>query len=328
MKSKFSIFVLLVLGLAGPVQAAAGWQLDLPLKFQLGYYSPEIRESGRLLERVPAVGLTADFLPDITNISLADFRQLGFPVAAPNQLTPHRFFLKFYQFPRKLDPCLSMEILSDKFLLGRLAQGNALEQMCLQKGAVVVKKGWSAPVGFPFSKQQPFPPLLVTDSENESAQIRFDHRLMFASMYVQPTVKVKPGDAVASRTGLAHLHQEFKQMYQRHLTVIQGSESEKYAYFLQPEGCRPNHQCTARFHVLRVPHQLMAFNNWRELPMPQDPKHMFLSGLLLIYRDTYESPELNHAQMSPGIVGSPEFNQRFQLKKTTVLEAGSVVRNR
>jgi len=82
--------------------------------------------------------------------------------------------------------------------------------------------------------------------------------------------------------------------------------------------------CIAIIKVLR---ESTVFDNWRELPMPADPEHMFLSGLLLLYRTVYvpaKPGEIDTIMSFP--VESPEFLECMGESYSTVFEAGSVVR--
>lgn len=226
----------------------SAWRIDGDLRFHLASLGDW---PGR---PVPGLGFEPDWIPDITNIPLSGLQGLGFPVAG----TPEgkTFYLKFFRFPEGLDPARSARLVLEPTLAFQMGEGEELRRFVDGGGHVVVKKGVVERTGYRYSEADPYPPLRTGTQE------QLDESVVFSSLYVQPEDPAK-----GSAGGVLAFHQELLELYR--------------ASFGAPEDLGKQW----RFGHLRVPKEPMVFANYLDLPMPQDPQRVFLSGLLLVYED-------------------------------------------
>lgn len=228
-----------------------GWRLDRGLKFHLACYS-EAPQAG---EPVRSLGYTRAYEADITNISLAAIRKLGFPLPARSDEEQLNFYLKFFQYPAGLDPRLSARRILQPLLVDRVGSGEVLAE------EVIVKAGLIAPSDLQFTPRNPYPPF------RPGGQEWLDENIPFSSLYVQTT------------DGILAFQRELVELLGESYDVFEGFQSDRYHVFLDDSGEGP-------FRVIRVLREPMIFANFRDLPLPQEPG-MFLTGLLLIHDDLY-----------------------------------------
>ncbi len=296
----------------------SAWRVDRRSGFHLAWHD-ETDRPGR--SAVPL--LSAPWKADITNISMTGLRDLGFPVSDPAP-EGRNFYLKFFACPSGIDPVVSARRAMAPLLVLQMAGAPEIEATLARPGGVVVKKGVVALAGDPFSPAHPFPPCCVPTGPG--AQEEFDLRTPFTSLYVQPATPIgaslegasapgRQGGAAAScpRTlagtpaagsadGVLAFHCELLDLLARTWPEVEGPDPQRFRTF--QDLSQPG-----RTVLIRVLRQPLVFQNFRELPMPEDPKRVFLTGLLLVYRDVYAG--------QPG--QSPPLDSR-------VFEVGSVVR--
>jgi hypothetical protein len=277
--------------------SAAGWRVDEPLRFQLAYI-PDGRAGSAGAARVPSLGLSPDFLPDIDNINLAEIQKLGFTLPGREGAERYKLYLKLFAFPAGLDAGPLCEgILRAHHISDLPGGGPELVRFMSDRGNVAVKFGHIDGAGRVFSEASPFPPFTAGGgSAFASTLARYTP---FYSLYVTPDRPAQPGsdDELARRSagGVVAFHRELLAHYRKTLQEVSGPGTDRYHFF------RDDRQKI----TLRVPRSPLVFDNWRNLPMPTDRKRHFLSGLLLIYRS------------QDGDVGLPA---------ETVFEVASVVR--
>lgn len=267
----------------------SAWKIDEDLKFHLGYYSELQR--GRYAYCPRSLGLTKDYLPDITNINLKNFLDLGFPVPSEEHPESYNFFLKFYEYPKTLNSWLSVRKILDPFLVLKTGSGEALKAYLGKEGSVVVKKGFIDLTSRIFDPSHPFPPLtvfapVVESKVTLSPQDDFDSNILFSSLYVKP-VSGTGKSARESSEGVMEFHREILSLYGKAFSVMKAPAGDKTFFFLDDSGCDSVRGSQCSVNVIRVPENPMRFDNFRDLPMPQNPQSIFLTGLLLIYIDTY-----------------------------------------
>lgn len=329
----FALAFALLLALPGLASAAGEWAIDEDLKFHFAYLAPEEPVPSDEYEEVPAVavGPAADpAAPDITNIDLDAICGLGFPL--PNRHQPGKFtlYLKFFRYPEVVCSCISTTRVTDGFWLHRLSEYPRLRSYLVRSDNLLVKKAFIAPTGHPFSAAAPYPPLLVprkgrvVDGKVWSGQAWFDGHLPFLSLYLTPAAPPPAGiseeETVAwSGMGVLAFHRDLLDAYERNLEPVPGQDDATHRYFRLPAD--PDARTVT---ILKVPREPMIFTrNWRDLPMPQDPRRVFLSALLLVFRHEYEVT----GDLPPDApVDGPAFQEATRPGRAQVLEVGSVVR--
>ncbi|MCK4608918.1 MAG: hypothetical protein KAT71_05520 [Gammaproteobacteria bacterium] len=313
-----AIAVLAVIYLAKP---CASWHIDKTMKFQIAYLPTNInnKQPAKNLTKPKTLGLTKTYLPDIDNINLANFLNLGFQVPQPTHAEQYNLYLKLLHFPANFNAAKTSLPILDEFLLNTIKGGKQLTSYASSANNLTIKQIFIAKSNRKFSPKDSFPELAVN-----SDQAAFNQQIPFASLYVLPKAKhrLKNPDANAawSTNGVKTIHKELITSYKKDLLEVVGNDNQHYSYFINAEAPGYPKQLT----VLKIPHQIMTFNNWRDLPMPQDPQHDFLTGLLLVYHTVYTlAPNTAPPQTLPTI-DSNQFNKLYIDPKITVLEVGSV----
>jgi len=276
----------------------SAWRVDRRLGFHLAWHD-ERERSG-----TPARALlSAPWKADITNIPVTGLRDLGFPIrqAAPEGLN---FYLKFFECPAGVDPLVSARRALSPLLVPQMAGFSQIREVLAQPGGILIKKAVVAPAGDPFSPEHPFPPCLVPTGAG--AQDEFDLRIPFTSLYVQgdgSSCRTLAGTpAQGSADGVLAFHAELLELLAATWTEVEGPDPSRFRTF--QDRSQPGSTV-----LVRVPLVPLVFQDYRSLPMPEDPERVFLTGLLLVYRDVYAG--------EPG---------RAKLLDSRVLEVGSVVR--
>ncbi|HBN07632.1 MAG TPA: hypothetical protein DD435_02945, partial [Cyanobacteria bacterium UBA8530] len=324
---KKTLLIAFSLLFALPAQALAairtsGWRIDRDLKFHLAFY-PSSKFTGEAL-KYPPLGYNGKFLPDIDNIDLAGFLEMGFPVPTREKPADHRFYLKFYPYPSSLNVGKSTAKIFEPFLLGRTLEKNALKDFLSNSRNVVIKKGYIGKANENFSPEHPFPSLLLPtrpvslNKETLSPQDYLDRNVPFASLYVEPTEDVpekatEAQKAAWSSKGVSAAHGELLKLYQKTYIELLGKEGDRFRYFLSESSA-------AGMTVLKIPRVPLTFPNYRDLPMPQGPDRIFLTGLLLVSKTSYS--RLGQAGTDVK-VDSEAFSKEFQKAGAQVLEIGS-----
>ena len=320
--------------LAPKPMAAAGWKIDTSIKFHYAYSASRLIAKTKIKQwdRPTAIDFIQPGQPDIDNISLAGILGLGFPVPTRSQPENFKYFLKFYAYPKSLNAVVSAHNILDPFLIYKLKQGAAIYRFASRRKNVYVKKGLVAGKDHKFDRAHPFPrfkvPLRPINNYRTviSPQALFDSSIPFASLYVTPEEVMPSGlkrerRAEWSVQGMLNLHRQLLRTYRRALIEVAGSDSARYHYFLKMTAlAQPG---PTAFSVLKIPKQPLVFSNFQDLPMPQDPKRIFLSGLLLVYHSDYIG---DHGQnLWQMVVDSSKFQRQYRQVARRILEIGSVV---
>ncbi len=333
---KFRLWItclILSLGVPALARAAGEWTIDDRLKFHFAFFVAEEPRDPRPFDMVPPMPVGPGFdpsAPDITNIDLDAICGLGFPF--PNRHQPGKFtlYLKFFGFPESLSAFISTKRLIDGFLLHRLPSYPRLRSYLIRRDNLRVKKAFIGPTGYPFTALTPYPPLLiprhgkVVEGQAFSSQAYFDEHIPFASLYLEPAAPPPPRlteeETVAwSGMGVLAFHQELLEAYDRVLEPNEGPDGVTHRAFRVPAAAGER-----TVTILRVPREPMIFTqNWRDLPMPEDPERVFLSARLLLHREEYDLTGDLPPDAAPG---SPPFQQATRLRRAQVFEVGSVVR--
>lgn len=291
-----SSFISLLIILSGTLTAAE-WQVDRQLRFQLAYI-PDGKVVPADPVKVPSLKLTKDYLPDIDNIILSDIKGLGFTLPDRNKPEKYKLYLKLFNFPQNLKSVsICPEILNAYHIADMPGSGSKLIKYTSDNKNVAVKFGFIDASDRIFTEKNPYPELL-SGKDSEFCNI-FLKNTPFFSLYLNPgrTVKTSDNDELArnSARGVVEFHKELIDHYNKTLIPVNGKKEDKYYSFRDEKN---------KF-TIRIPKEPMVFKNWRELPMPTNPGHHFLSGLLLIYLSADDDSKLANE---------------------TVFEVGSIVR--
>ncbi|MBF0501783.1 MAG: hypothetical protein HQM09_16720 [Candidatus Riflebacteria bacterium] len=284
------------------------WRIDPELRIQLAFFAePDLAQSlpARLRLSSPRFpGLAPDGVADITNIRLDQIRGLGFPLPDRPATRPYSFYLKFFKYPPGLDYQISLRRTLDPLLIRESGNESVLKVMFASDNHLAVKKGFIAPEKRTFGPAFPFPPLVVPIRPGDP-QSFFDSHLPFASLYVRPMslppVTTDDASLAAWTSGavatcvrdLTSLYKlTFLEMNSQAQAVQHGlaSESNQTLTFLDDAECESRLKSTASLRLIDVPRNPMCFSDFRDLPMPQDPHHIFLTGLALIRDERYFVP--------------------------------------
>lgn len=335
MKRKFVwlTLALLCLGIA-PVSAntTSGWEVDRSIRFHYAYFDSQEKERLGPFECPEIATFSRPYLPDVTNIWLKGLKDLDFPVPERVNEEKSRFYLKFYQFPLSIDPQITMHRTLNDFLLFKMSGQDDIYAYVAKRENLWIKKGHIAADAFPFSRNQEFPPLRVSiDSQKyHSSQELFDRALPFSSLYVKPSGSPPPHltrdeTAAWSTEGLIAFHRELQLLYEKNFIEIRGMDEEQYRYFASVAYGIQRPGASRELTVIRLPRRPMIFANYADLPMPQDPDRVFLSGLVLVHKSTYASRNAMGVLSGTIAADGKEFQAANTETAAHMLEIGSVV---
>lgn len=304
------------------------WKIDENLKFHLAYIPDGTEKiSGKSLETPLPLGFMPDFLPDIANINLADIKGLGFELPSREKPELYNLYLKLFKFPGSFQVKDSTLPVEKDYLLDKIRKSDLIEKFILNPYNVAVKMGTIAKSDEKFSAENPCPSLKI--GKNKEFQKYFNSRTFFTSLYVNPLIdkdQFVSDDERAewSAGGVLAFHRDLLEVYNDNLIPMSGQENDKYYYFTDKKVSKNDIPCSVT--VFKIPREPMVFKNWKNLVMPNDPKHIFLSGLLLVYRTDYTIYPIGGLVIGPETLETKEFLKVYQKLNGTVLEIGSVVR--
>lgn len=304
--------LLVPLANAGEIKQPSDWQIDPVMKFSYGYLPTEKDKSYTSCQN--AFDYTPAGQPDINNINLAAFAKLGFQVPTPADADNYRFYLKLYKYPPKLNPKVSSTAVLKQFYLEKLPEAKYLTTFLANPDNSYVKYAYIAPAKRVFNAQNPMPQFCLPNNI-KNAQKVFDNHLPFDTIYIASTSSesgLAPESQVAqSRNGLFALHNQLIAYYRDHLKQLNSSDDNSF-YFKLPDST------PTQLKVISIPKNPLIFNNWKDLPFPQDPKHIFATALVLVKQINYRVNPETYPADSQAIPAT--------LAQTTILELGSVVK--
>ncbi|OQA80099.1 MAG: hypothetical protein BWY32_01227 [bacterium ADurb.Bin243] len=334
MKKTIVLFILVFMsGVLGVWPAAvmgesdAGWKIDSEMKFSFGYLPPVKKtthgaEGTEKIEKPSDMGFSSPFLPDITNIALKDFIGMGFAVPAPEDAHKYNFFIKLFNFPGSFKPERSSMPIIEGYFLDKLVEGRTIISYVSDAKNLAVKLCYIAKSDTVFTKENPYPHLSVK-VQDEAVQSSFNVNTVFSSLYLNPRVDAadessEAGLARHSAEGVLAFHGELVKMYGEKLIPMANASDDKHLYFgkASSEG----------LSVIKIPLKPLVFENWRNLPMPQGPTNIFLSGLLLLYKYDYVLKDGVKAGGAVSALDSPEFKAKYKKISGHVLEIASVIK--
>jgi len=274
----FSCF-LIVLNILGLwAMAEDGWEIDQIMRFHLVYIPDGANMPSKDARPVPSLGFTPDYLPDIDNIPLAAIKGLGFYLPSRDDEQKYKLYLKLFNFPSIFKPKNCAIPAIQAFSFDKMSEGVKITEFVKKPENIAVKFGYIEKADKKFTPEDPAPVFAV--DATEVFEQGFNDHLLFYSLYVtpkSPKTEYASDDERANHSaqGVITFHKEIVELYKKAFKSVEGAEPDKYYYF---EDSKTN-------TLIKLPKLPMVFSNWRDLPMPSDPKHHFLSGLLLIYRE-------------------------------------------
>ncbi|MBC7792177.1 MAG: hypothetical protein H7Z43_00585 [Clostridia bacterium] len=262
--------------------AAPSWQVDPDYRTHLAYLAHDLSGSiteTRTLANVPG------YQPDITNIIYRDFRQLGMPVPARANEDQLKLYLKLLNWPAGLDSEISARKTFAPFLMFDIPGGEALEAFIAKPGNVILKLAVIDTINRAFTADRP---LKATISKSRGA---IEAMMPFSTIYVKPvqsvTAKTDSERARASTAGVIAVHRALLAAYEETFTKF--GEDSTTVYFAELRHAKSESAITGA-RVFAIARQPLVFDTFRDLPMPQDPKNVFLSALLLVKLTDYAAP--------------------------------------
>lgn len=294
------------------------WKIDAPMKFSITY----LHDSSSLLSLKNSQKICPIFepsyVPDVTNLKLSTLLAMGFDLPVQNAPENYNLFLKLYKFPQKFSHLSTTNDFLKFFGLNFSTFNPEIQKFLSLNKNLIIKMGYIAENNTKFTKTNAFPPFMV--SNNKDFIDYFPNQIPFYSIYLAPTVKPSEGlseDELAkySSNGVAGFNKELIAYYKRNFCELDG-EDKSYNYFWVTVTQKK------KYILIKVPKEPLFFENWRELQMPQDPKHTFLTSLLLVSGTEYISNK-NAPAITPA-VDSKEFNESYEKGKTKIFEIGSV----
>jgi hypothetical protein len=303
-----------------------GWAINESLRFHLAFFDDkESRLHGIDSVTSAPLDFTASHLPDISNIVLKNILALDFPLPRRESPEHQKFYLKFYHYPANLDQKVSARKVIETFLIDDLSRGETLISYTKEKQHVIVKKGLIESEKRNFRPQAPYPPLSLPKLPfNDcgimtSPQDYFDRQVPFASLYVIPRGGKRENDAALdSARGVVAFHSEILGLYRRVFTEIGGPPG--YHNFVDESAINYGLNRPLRISLYRIPKSPLIFKNYRDLPMPQDPSRIFLTALLLLYRQQFEMPPITDGPLTVALI-----KEKGIMTGAQVFEVGSVM---
>ncbi|MCE1247746.1 MAG: hypothetical protein LWY06_13985 [Firmicutes bacterium] len=313
----------------------SGWEIDDALTFNLAYLNMDDKVlNDKNSYSVKPVNFAGEFKPDITNIVLKNIFALGFPLPDLKNAADLTLYLKFYEYPKTLNQTASANKVLGNLLVYKTINGGVLQQYLKDKAHVQIKMAHIEKTGFDFNAEHPYPALRVSKapipySGREGSlkpQELFDSFIPFSSLYVKPAGTMPKGlsedeQAKWSTGGVVAFHKEILGLYRKHLREITGPDKDKF-YFINENAGYDSFK-NRKIVVIRVPKEPIIITGYKNADMPQDPKRIKLSGLLLVYRGDWN--------IKPGadikkVKDFSELEKAANHIKDHVFEVGSVVK--
>lgn len=322
----------MVLALAPLAARAGGWRIDREVRFHHAWFDPSGATPACPCEDPAPAGFFPAAEADITNIALSGLLGLGFPVPARDRPERWKFYLKFYAFPEAVDPAATAERVLGGYALARMAGGEDVIAYASRRENLWIKKGAVGPADRAFSADRPFPPLTVSRAGGGALQAAFDSRIPFSSLYVTPAGAMSAGlsrdrRAAWSARGVSAFRDEIAGVFRAAFAPVACAEPDRLCFAaVERNGARPDGP--VGLTVLRLPERASVFANYADLPMPQDPKRVFLTGLVLIRKTVHAGSAADAAAVLSGDVrvDSAAFAAKFPEIAAHVLEIGSVAK--
>ena len=322
MRKLFLLCFIVMLGTTANASVYRGWDIDSQMKFNVEYLPDTNVQQVLKKPRKEKPLLKPYYKFDVNNINLVELLNLGFDIPTTNKPEENNFYIKLYNLPGNISNKLISKKLANDFALSFGYDFSDLNSFVSKRQNVVVKFSHIAPQNSVFTKKKPIPQFLTSNNADFSNYF-LDH-IPFYSIYLVPTQKTLKTSASAndvakwSTGGVKDFQAELISYYKRNFCEFKGNDKKYYYFWIS----RVDNE---KIVIVKIPKEILVFDNWRDLPMPQNPKKIFLSSSLLISSFEYQPKNGKIPAMIPSL-NSEEFNNVFSLKKTTIFEVASVTR--
>ena len=301
------------------------WEIEDALKFQFCYLPDDNVPTGKKIT-FPAALFSPEYEPDISGMNLSRLLSLGFDVPAQANPKECRFYFKLYLFPEGIkSKNITNKCIMD-FGLNVSPHYDILKKYFEDKNNLVVKFAVIGRSNEKFTKENPFPQFEATDTPEFNKY--FESHIPYYSLHLKPFPGKREflteSEAVAfSRAGVRGFHNELIAGYKKNFRELGGLKNSDFYYFLNENF---KNRGTSLI-IIQIPKKIISSDNWKDFSMPQDPKHLFLTSLLLVRSTEYilkDNVSYRHNSNIPK-VGGEEFNKTFRKGKAEMLEVVSVM---
>lgn len=272
---------------------ASDWKIDKEMKFNFAFLPPKILET----EKASALPLLKNFpfyAPDITNIIYKNLLDLGFPLPPIEHPEKSRFLIKLYDYPRELNGEASAKRALDPFYIDLISGGKEILRYTENSKNLAVKFIAVDDIDHDlYSSGSPLPIFSLAKGSRQEKQNYFDGSIPYTSIYIGPAKQSRWSSekerARASAQGVVFFHGQILETYRQ--LMIEILPSEKNYRFIETKSCLNNFDEICSLKLIEIAKNPMVFESYRNLPMPQDPNRVFLSGLLLLKVSEYSIHE-------------------------------------
>jgi len=276
--------VLSGLGARSWASSSANWKIDSEMRFNFAYL-PSVKTNGALENVASPLLRSAEYAPDISNIGYDGLLKLGFPLPEIEKPEDHRFLIKLFTFPSRLNPSLSAHRALDPFHLELIQGGKELIAFSDSREHLAVKFSVvDQRTHGDYTKELPLPTFSLP-REQRLAQSDFDSNIPFTSIYLNPNLKANHRltvveQAKSSAQGVVAFHHDLLQAYRS--SLIELLQTKDRFVFAELRRCVASQIEICGVHLIEIQKDPFVFQNFKDLPMPHDPNKVFLSGLLLV----------------------------------------------
>ncbi|MBK9322012.1 MAG: hypothetical protein IPM97_03470 [Bdellovibrionaceae bacterium] len=320
---KLFLYLMTLLSLITNAAFASVWKIDEKMKFNFAFLPSKIAKTEKASAKTILMNIPS-YAPDITNIVYKSLLDLGFPIPPIEAPENHRFLIKLYSYPIELKGELSTHRALNPFYIALLPNGKSILKYGSDSKNLVVKHSVIDEVTHSeYTSKSPLPEFSLIKGSNQDKQNYFDGSIPYTTIYVKPE-KSKRGLserelAKYSADGVISFHQEILEAYRKLLVEIE--PNEKNFRFLEAQVCPTSFDEICAVKLIEVAKAPLVFDNYKTLPMPHDPKKVFLTGLLLVKVSEFSI----HIKIDNLELNLNTFLKTASLAHSQLLEVGSVL---
>lgn len=303
----------------------ASWKIDDLLKIHLVYLQEDpsvFQDTEQYL--VPLLKNVKETEPDINNIIYDRIYHMGFPLPQRDGAESLKLFLKLYKWPVQFNNVKSADKIFNSFLLYDVPGADQLYSYIQEPSNIYLKYAFIDKDTRNFAESEPLNTPLVPD------QSVLDKQIPFSSIYILPDKVNNEGcqskKVKTSTQGVMVFHQSISAVYQKKLWNFYNGEGKRF--FIDLRMSPEHNEFIAGVNVFELPEKPLDFyGTYLKRPMPQDPKNIFLTSLLLIKFTEYTVSHPIPLKMIDDAIksGIEELKSKFQKGWSHMLEVGSVV---
>jgi len=305
------------------------WRLDKQYKFQLAFF----RENLLSPPETPYVSVpphNPGHKPEITNITLSNFLNLGFLPHIKAQSDEQNLYLKLFKFPEKILADQCSETILEKFLLTEMQQIEELKNFVTEAENIFVKVGWIEHKSNDFASR-PFPKFLIPQDPGKAKEYILRY-LPFSSLYVLPAQGADPSGLSDEQIiehsygGVVAFRKELFEIYSKKTCKKIETDDQNDMFVVEKPNPGISVITLKKIDYFKKPGE--SFEDFRKgfdnRPMPLGPND-FLSSLLLVDYTKY-TPDKNGAPKVPLTKQDLDEEWNRDLQSNHILEIASIVR--